>query len=220
MNSLKPLSRSLFSAEIIELGVRCCRPQTQHFDRKDRSIFCIIFQGRFAALTKVLMDFQSVLTAVFGDYYTGEELTQWYLTWGSKGRRVIQTFSLFFPLWWLNVTFQTEWKPLCDTLCQQTSHYLKDIWGSLLNYTSPGNWLDLEFIFTEKYRWTIFKSFIYLGENKPFHWEQEEDNFPHWIVVQLRTDEEFFKVQLQKHSEGCTVTIIVDHQQQIEFNTT
>lgn len=85
--------------------------------------------------------------------------------------------------------------------------------------TSPGNWLDLEFIFTEKDRWTIFNSFIYLGENKPFHWEQEEDNFAHWIVVQLRTDE-FFKVQLQKHSVGCTVTITVDHQQQIEFNTT
>lgn len=58
----------------------------------------------------------------------------------------------FFLLWWLNVTFQTEWKPLCDTLLQQTSHYLKDIWGSLLNYTSPANWLDLEFIFTEKDR--------------------------------------------------------------------
>lgn len=96
MNSLQPLS--LFSADIIELESRCCRPQTQHFDRKDRDTFWIIFQGRCTAFTKVLVDFQSVLTAVFGDYCSGEELSQWYLTWGSKGRRVIQTFHILSPL--------------------------------------------------------------------------------------------------------------------------
>lgn len=86
-----------------------------------------------------------------------------------------------------------------------TSHYLKDICSSLLNYTRPDKWLDLEFIFTEKDRWTIFNSYISLGENKPFQWEQEEDYFVDWIVGQFSTDEEFFMVQLQKHCGGCTV---------------
>lgn len=86
----------------------------KHFDRMDRDIFCIIFQGHCAAFMKVLMDFQSVVTAVFGDCHSEDELTQWYLTWGSKGLGVIQTSAIsFFPSSWLNVSFQTEWKPLC-----------------------------------------------------------------------------------------------------------
>lgn len=56
------------------------------------------------------------------------------------------------------------------TATKMTSHYLKDIWSSLLNYTRPDNWLDLEFIFTEKDRWTIFNSY---RENKPFHCEEK-----------------------------------------------
>lgn len=44
------------------------------------------------------------------------------------------------------------------TATKMTSHYLKDICSSLLDYTSHDNWLDLEFVFTEKDRWTILAS--------------------------------------------------------------
>lgn len=63
------------------------------------------------------------------------------------------------------------------TATTMTTHYLKDIWSSLLNCTRPDNWLDLEFVFTGKDRWTIFDSYISLEENKPFHHEEEEDYF-------------------------------------------
>ena len=82
------------------------------------------------------MDFQSPLTAVFGDYHSGEGLTQWYLTWGSKGRRVIQTFSFFSPLIVAECTISDRMEAFVQfavtTATKMTSHYLKDIWSSLL----------------------------------------------------------------------------------------
>lgn len=212
---LSSLWLSFFVGEKTELGSwRCCRCQTQHFDRKDRDIFYIIFQGHCAAFTKVLMDFQSVLTAVFGDYHSGEGLTQWYLTWGSKGHRVIQTLAFsFFPLIVAECTISDRMEAFVQhaltTATKMTSHYLKDIWSSLLNYTRPpDNWLDLEFIFTEKDRWTIFTS---QAENKPFHCE--ERRFVDWIdgFVQVRSssrsaDEERGEKIAGAEFRGATVT--------------
>lgn len=98
---------------------------------RTETFFVSFFQGRCTAFMKVLMDFQSVLTAVFGDYYSGEELSQWYLTWGSKDRSH-SDFSPFFSLLIVaecNISHRMEgfvwYAP--TTASTMTSHYLKAV---------------------------------------------------------------------------------------------
>lgn len=65
-----------------------------------------------------------------------------------------------------------------------TSHYLRGIWGCLLNYKKPDNWLDLEFVFTEKGQTDNFHPFPIWGrQNKPFWWSEEDGHCESSIVA-------------------------------------
>lgn len=100
-------------------------------------------------------------------------------------QKAVESFRLFFPSLFspLNVTFQTEWKPLCGSRQQavttMTSHYSKAIWSC------PKITQDLTIDCTWN---SFFSSSSFFppnqnGQSKPFLWKEEEDNFADWIVV-------------------------------------